>query len=189
MKKKWILDQERVFARDLASRVIETPRLSMWMILIPIILVYHMYRHKSALKGRADFVEHYLLSRVRSLEAAYSAVSGQRAPDIEGVVSRAVDLPDTARPAYRAWIADLVQHYGDLLRGSGADFRELVYEVYHNRSNYLLFLNRMNQLEKDLNAAIHVHLAENSADVTETILRIEAATAELRRLHAEEIFP
>jgi hypothetical protein len=47
----------------------------------------------------------------------------------------------------------------------------------------------MNQLERDLNEAIHAHMAENTADVTETIQRIEAATTELRRLQAEAIFP
>lgn len=182
------MNQERSFARDLAFRVIDMPRLSMWMILIPIILVYHIYRHNNAVKGRSAFVEHYMLSRTRSLEEAYFALAEGRSPDIDGVVARAVDLPPSARSAYAAWIAVLVQHYSDLLRASGADFKELVHGVYHNRSNYLLFLNQLGQLEKALNAALNIHLAETTGDVTETIERIEAASAELRRLQAEAIF-
>jgi hypothetical protein len=189
VKKEWIAEQERSFAWDLARRVIELPRLSMWMVLIPIIIVYHMYRHKNALKGRSAFVDHYLLSRVRSLEAACSAVSDQRMPDIDGVVARAVDLPDAARPAYRAWITVLIRHYSDLLQASGADFSELVRGAYRSRSNYLLFLNQLNRLEKDLNSAINVHLAETTSDVAETIMRIETATAELRHLLADAVFP
>jgi hypothetical protein len=98
-KKKWIMDQERSFAWDLAHRVIDTPRLNMWMILIPLIL------------------------------------------------------------------------------------------VYHNRSNCLIILNQLNQLEKALNSALNDGLAETIADVAKTIQRIEAATTELRRLQAETFFP
>jgi hypothetical protein len=188
-KKKWILDQERRFARDLAGRAIETPRLSMWMILIPIILVYHVYRHKNALKGRSAFVEHYLLSRNRSLEEAFRALAEQRPPDIDGVVARAVDLPPSARPAYKAWITVLIRHYRDLLQARGADYKALVQQVFHNRSNYLIFLNQLNQLEKTLNAALNAHLTETTAGVAETIVRIEDASAQLRRLQAEALFP
>jgi hypothetical protein len=189
IKKKWIADQERSIAWDLARRVIDVPRLSMWMILIPIILVYHMYRHKNAAKGRSSFVEHYMLSRSRSLEEACSALGERRPVDIEGIVARAVDLPPSARSAYKAWITVLIRHYSDLLQASGADFKELVREVYANRSNYLLLVNQLNQLEKALNAALIAHLAETTADVTETIARIEAASVELRRLQAEAVFP
>lgn len=185
----WIMNQERSFAWDVARRVIDTPRLSMWMILIPIILVYHIHRHNKAVKGRSAFVEHYMLSRSRSLEEACHALAEQRPPDIDDVVARAVDLPPSARSAYKAWITVLTRHYGDLLQASGADHKALVQRVYRNRSNYLLFLNQLNQLEKDLNAALNVHLAETTANVTETIERIEAASAELRRLQAEAIFP
>lgn len=188
-KKKWILDQERRFARDLAGRVIETPRLSMWMILIPIILVYHVYRHKNALKGRSAFVEHYLLSRNRSLEEAFRALAEQRPPDIDGVVARAVDLPPPARPAYKAWITVLIRHYRDLLQAHGADYKALVQQVFHNRSNYLIFLNQLNQLEKTLNAALNAHLEETTVGVAETIVRIETASTQLRRLQAEALFP
>ena len=188
-KKKWIAEQESRFAWDLARRVIDLPRLSMWMILIPIILVYHVHRHKNALKGRSVFVDHYLLSRIRSLDEACRAVSGQREPDIDGLVARAVDLPETARPAYRAWVAALIRHFSDLLRAQGTDFSKLVREAYRSRANYLLFLNRLNGLEKDLDAALNVHLAETAGDVAETIRRIETATAELRRLLADAVFP
>jgi hypothetical protein len=188
-KKKWIMDQERSFAWDLAHRVIDTPRLNMWMILIPLILVYHMYRHNNAVKGRSVFVEHYMLSRTRSLEEACHALAEQRSPDIDGVVARAVDLPPTAQSAYKSWVTVLTRHYGDLLQASGTDFKDLVHRVYHNRSNYLIILNQLNQLEKALNSALNDGLAETIADVAKTIQRIEAATTELRRLQAETFFP
>lgn len=188
-KKEWILDQERSFARDLARGVIEVPKLSMWMILIPIILVYHIHRHNNAVKGRAAFAKHYLLSRKRSLEEACKALEEKRPPDIGAVVARAVDLPDEARPAYQDWIKALVRHYGDLLQATGADCKDLTVAVYRNRSNYLLHLNQLNQLEKALNASIKNHVDEAAQNVSETIVRIEACSAELRRQQAESLFP
>ena len=189
MKKEWILEQERRFARELARAVIEVPKLNIWMILIPFILVYHIHRHNNAVKGRSAFVEHYLLSRSRSLDEACAAVVDLRPPDIDKVTAKAVDLPAAARSAYRDWITVLIRHYGDLLQAPGADVRELTAAVYTNRTNYLLFLNQLNQLENALNAALRNHVAETTQSVCETITRIESRSAELRRLQAEALFP
>ena len=188
-KKERILEQERNFARDLAKAVIELPKLSTWMILIPIILVYHMYRYNQAVKARLAFVDHYLVSRSRSLDEAAHALAERRPPSIDGIVAKAVDLPNPALPAYRAWISVLIRHYADLLRAAGTEYREFIHMVYRNRMNFLLFLNQQNQLEKNLNAALGNHVAESAQDVVETIARIEACSAELRRLQAEVLFP
>ena len=188
MKKEWILDQERSFARDLARGVIEVPKLSMWVILIPILLVYHLYRHNRAVKGRSAFAQHYLLSRTRSLEEACSAMAEQRPPDIDGVVAKAVDLPESARSPYRDWITVLIQHYADLLQAPGTDFKTLIHSVYRSRSNYLLLLNQLNQLEKTLNAALKNHVGQAAQSVIDTIARIENHSADLRRLQAEALF-
>jgi hypothetical protein len=188
LRKEWILDQERSFARELARAVIEVPKLSMWVILIPILLVYHLYRHNSAVKGRSAFAQHYLLSRTRSLEEAYQALAEQRPPDIEGVVAMAVDLPDTARQPYRDWITVLIRHYGDLLQAPGTDVKDLIHAVYRSHSNYLLLLNQLNRLEKTLNAALKNHVGEAAQSVIDTIARIETHSADLRRLQAAAIF-
>lgn len=189
LKKEWIVDQERTFARDLAREVIEIPKLSLWMILIPILLVYHIYQHNKAAKGRSDFAEHYLLSRLRSLEETCDALAAQRPPDPETVVALATELPPSARSAYRNWISVLMRHYADLLQAHGADFRELVVAVYRSRSNLLLHLNQVNRLEKSLNAALKGHVAGNTQSVADTITRIETRSADLRRRQAETLFP
>lgn len=189
LKKEWILDHERCFARDLANAVIDLPKLSLWMILIPIFLVYHIHRHNHAVKGRSAFAEHYLLSRDRSLQEAADALAQQRPPDINGVVAMAVDLPHAARSAYGEWIAVLMRHYADLLQADGTEFKALVRSVYRNRSAYLLHLNQLNQLEKSLNTALRNHVDSTARDVAETIARIEACSAELRRIQAESFFP
>jgi len=187
-KKEWFLDQERGFVRDLARGVIEVPKLSMWVILIPILLVYHLYRHNSAVKGRAAFAQHYLLSRIRSLEEACNALAEKRPPDIDGVVAKAVDLPASAQPPYRDWITVLIQHYIDLLQAPGTDFKALIHSAYGSRSNYLLLFNQMNQLEKTLNAALKNHVGEATQSVIDTIARIENHSTHLRRLQAEALF-
>ena len=97
VKKEWIWAEEQRFARELASAVIEVPKLNIWMILIPIILVYHVIRHNKAVQGRSAFVKHYLLSRSRTLEEAFLALTQGRMPDIDAVVRQATDLPNPAR--------------------------------------------------------------------------------------------
>lgn len=189
MKKEWIWEAEERFARDLARAVIEVPRLNIWMILIPIILVYHVFRHNKAVQGRTAFVKHYLLSRSRALDEACLALAQGRPPNIDEVVQQAVDLPDCAQSAYKAWIVVLSRHYSELLQAQGAGIRELIMAVYHNRTNYLLHLHQLNQMEAALNTALKNHVADIARDVEQTIARIETHTAELRRLRAELYFP
>lgn len=189
MKKEWIWAEEQRFARDLACAVIEVPKLNIWMILIPFILVYHVFRHKKAVQGRSAFVKHYLLSRSRTLDEACNALKQGRAPDIDAVAQQAVDLPDSARSAYTAWIMLLSQHYSELLQAHGEGIRELIVAVYRNRTNYLLHLHQMNQKEMALNAALKNHVAETAQDVAQTIAHIESRSAELRRRQADAVFP
>ena len=50
-----ILDQEKTFAKSVAGLVIEKPKLSIWMILIPIIFVHYFYRWNQYSEGLKKF--------------------------------------------------------------------------------------------------------------------------------------
>ena len=189
VKREWIWAEEQRFARELASAVIELPKLNIWMILIPIILVFHVFRHNKAVQGRAAFVGHYLLSRSRTLEEAFLALTQGRMPDIDAVVRQATDLPNSARSAYCAWIKILARHYSDLLQAQGTGIEELIAAVYRNRANYLLHSHQLNQKEAALNAALKNHITDATQEIVQTIARIEFHTARLRRMRAEALFP
>ena len=80
-KKSWLLESERKLAFVVASRIIDKPPLSIWMILVPIFFVYYFYRLQRYSSGRKEFVKHFLVSRERAINEALSAIQSERRPD------------------------------------------------------------------------------------------------------------
>ena len=182
-----ILAHEEQFANKLAWQVLEKPRLSVWMILIPIIIIYYLYHHQRFTQGRREFVRNYLRSRSRSLREAMDAIQNKRDPDPETIVT-ASNLPAEAIAAYHQWIVLLLEHYRDLLENAGEDFPSLVQSAYGSETNYVLTMNRLNLTEQHLNEALKPHLTTQYEGVGEIILKIETASERLRREVAERIF-
>lgn len=186
-KSEIIEKNEQRFAIMLGSRVINKPKLSIWMILIPVIFVYFFYQFNKYKQGREDFTANYLISRKRALNAARDAISEDSAPNLEKLVKLA-KLPTETLGAYRDLLSVLVQHYTDLLLAEGDEFAELVKSAYRTRTNYLLFCNRLNQVERDLNAALRPHMKATTEGFDDAVRRIEKVSVELRREDVDKIF-
>ncbi|MGB5620745.1 MAG: NF038143 family protein [Desulfobacterales bacterium] len=187
-KSDFIRSNETTFAYSLSLIVIEKPKISVWMILIPIILVYHMYRHKSYVEGRRTFAENFLITRNRALEAAVGSIANEGPLDESSVVKEA-NIPESTKEEYTAWVRVLMTHYKDLLRCEGDSFDALVRSAYKNKTNYLLFLNILNKSEKRFNSALKPHLQDTTEGVSEIIDRMEKGSEKLRYQEAERIFP
>lgn len=179
---------EENFAYALAPAVLDKPKISIWMILIPILIVYHMFRYQKYVDGRNRFCEHYLFLRKRALEANVRALEAGQSCDVRDLIKQA-NIPEDTKSEYTAWIRVLCDHFADLLRCEGDSIEALVKSAYKNRTNFLLFLNQLNDSEKRLNAALSPHLRETTEGVDEIIGRMEQATEILRRETAEIIFP
>ena len=187
-KRDLILADEKRFAARVSARVIDKPRLDVWMILIPVFFVFYFWQLKRYAKGRKTFAEKFLITRKRSLdEALQSAETGEN-PDI-GKLVQAADIPDKIRQDYRRWLTLLVDHYRDLILARGSDYPALVRSTYKSRTNYLLFLNRLNQAEREFDAALKPHLEKTTENVNGIIKLMEESVTGLRRQLAEEIFP
>ena len=178
---------ETTFAYSLSQVVIEKPKISVWMILIPIILVYHMYRHKSYAEGRKAFAENFLITRNRALEAAARSIANESPLDESSVVKEA-NITESTREDYAAWVRVLMTHYKDLLLCEGDSFDALVRSAYKNKTNYLLFLNILNKSEMRFNSALKPHLQATTEGVGEIIDRMEKGSEKLRYKEAERIF-
>ena len=183
-----ILEHERQFANILASHVLDKPELSIWMIIIPIIFVFYFYKFQKFIDGRKTFAEHYLVSRKRALDEAVEVVSTGREPDIENLATLS-DVPDSFRGQQAEVFAVLVEHFMKLLRLDGEDFASLVKSAYGDRMNYLLFLNRLNRAEKEVNTALEPHLQKTLEGVNSIMNTIELQSEKLRRENAERFFP
>ena len=144
-KRDLILAGEKQFAAQVSAKVIDKPRLDVWMILIPVFFIFYFWQLKRYAKGRRTFAEKFLITRERALNQSLTSDETGQGPDVESVV-QASDIPDDIRKDYRRWVALLVDHYRDLILAHGSTYAALVRSVYKNRTNYLLFLNRLNPL-------------------------------------------
>ena len=187
-KRDLILADEKRFAARVSARVIDKPRLDVWMILIPIFFVFYFWQLKRYAKGRKTFAEKFLITRKRALDEALRSAETDKGPDFGNVV-QAADIPDEIRKDYRRWVTLLVEHYRDLIRANGSSYPALVRSTYKSRTNYLLFLNRLNQVEREFDAALKPHLEKSTEDVNGIIKLMEEGATSLRRQLAEEIFP
>lgn len=186
-KKELILERETAFAYALGAKVIEKPKVSFWMVLVPFLFLYFIYGIQKFKKNRTKFKEEFIVTPRQALEVAFRSLQTGRQPDINAI-PRLSDLPAVAEKPYLAWVRALVDHYMDLMAADGDTFAALVRSAYGSRTNYLLALNRLSIMEKELYASLRSSMADipESSDV---MAAIQDCTQSLRRSSAENIFP
>lgn len=172
---------------QLASKVLEKPKLSIWMIMVPIIFVYYFYKMQKYSEGRKVFAENYLVSHKRALKAVVAAMDSGQECNFEKLAEEA-NIPQSAAPEYMAMIRILARHYKDLLGAAGDSWEALIRSVYRDQTHYLLFLNQLNTVEKQFNSALKPHLQETTEGVEDIVQRMEHWSETLRRAEAEKIF-
>ena len=185
-KKEMILQRELMFANAIGAKVFEKPQVHFWMVLIPILFLYFIYRMQRFKSGRMKFDQEFMTTRRKAMDLAVEALETGVKPNIDRI-ARESGITDALEKTYAAWLRALVEHYDDLLAANGESFEALVRSTYHNRTNYLLTLNRLNTVEKEFYAALKPQLAatEGAAAVIEAI---EEHSRRLRRDLAEQIF-
>ncbi len=185
-KKDLILQRELVFANAIGEAVLEKPKVNFWMVLIPILFVYFVYRMQTFKSSRVKFDEEFMTTRRRAMDAALDAVEASGRPDIDAVVRNA-SLAEALKEPYAEWVSALVGYYSDLLAADGDSFEALVRATYRSRTDYLLVLNRLSTVEKNFYAALTPHL-EADESTAGIIATIESRSQQLRRELAEQIF-
>jgi hypothetical protein len=185
-KKELILQRELAFANAVGAAVFEKPKVSFWMVLVPLLFLYFIYRMQRYKSGRMKFDEEFMTTRRRAMNLAFEAVEAGTRPDIDRI-ARESGLTEALEKPYASWLKVLVDFYMDLLAANGDSFESLVRSAYRNRTNYLLTLNRLSTVEKEFYAAVKPQLAatEGAAAVIATI---ETQSQQLRRDLAESIF-
>jgi len=185
-KKDLILQRELLFANAIGAAVFEKPKVSFWMVLIPILFLYFVYRMQRFKNGRIKFDQEFMTTRRKAMDLAVEALETGVKPRIDRI-ARESGITDALEKPYAAWVRALVDHYDDLLAADGDSFDALVRSAYHNRTNYLLTLNRLNTVEKEFYTALKPRLAATEGAVA-VIAAIEEHSRRLRRELAEQIF-
>lgn len=185
-KKAMILERELAFANAVGAAVFEKPKVSFWMILVPLLFLHFIYRMQKYKNGRMRFEQEFMTTRRRAMDLAVEALETKIKPNLDQI-ARESGLTDALERPYASWLKALVDYYTDLLTANGDSFESLVRSAYRNRTDYLLALNRLSAVEKDFYAALKPQMAatEGAAAIIATI---EEHSRRLRREMAESTF-
>ena len=186
-KYAFVLENEQALTNHVAGDAIDKPQLALWMILIPVFFVFYFFQFKRYKNGLKSFKANFIITRKGVLDLVYQAMENKEKPDIEDFVE-AGNVPTPAQAAYREWVAELAVCFQALLQADGDDYPALVTSCYRKKSNYLIALNRLNDLEKALNSALLPELASQDAQAAMAVASIEKSTAHFRRTQAKTIF-
>lgn len=185
-KKDIILKHELIFANEIGAAVFEKPKVSVWMIFIPILFLYFIFRMQKFRKDRRKFSTEFMAARREAMDLAFDVSAGKSSMGSDSV-NRLEKLPEPLQEPYGSWMKTLSSLYLDLLSAEGNDFDSLVRRAYRNRTNYLDTLERVNRSEKEFYAALKPLMAE--VEGTDTIIAtLESESRRLRRDTADRIF-
>lgn len=185
-KKELILERELAFANAVGAAVFEKPKVSFWMVLVPLLFIYFIHRMQKYKNGRMKFDTDFMITRRRALDLAIETFEPGCRLNLKEALHQNGLSAELEKP-YATWMNVLVDHYRDLLAVEGDNYDTLVRRAYRTRANYLLTLNRLNTVENEFYAAIKPKMAatEGAANIISTI---EEESRRLRRDFAEQIF-
>jgi hypothetical protein len=140
-----IRERDERFALELATRIIEKPRASAWIILLPFLFIFHVYWLKRYENNVQTFVSQYLHPKILALDAALEESmpgGSDRTPQ-----EHADRLPDEnadelRRREFRE-MELLKEHYRLLLSSRGSSYPSLLRNAYRTSGEYRFFLNRL----------------------------------------------
>ncbi len=190
LKEKYdlILAHEERFAYRLGMEVIQKPEVSVWMILIPLLLLHHMIKINQYKTDIRSFAEKIMIPKKKALDKAYDeAATGRKIryqvrDYFSGMALNSEQDKVLAEKQVRV-IQVMEAHYSALLKTSGQSFEEIFKKVYRNRSRYRNYLSDLEKKEKALNEFIQNNI-HTSAESREVIREIEKSC---RRLREEEL--
>lgn len=186
-KSGWILADEERFALTLAGKVLDKPKIDIWMFLLPVLFIYYMNDFKKFKEGREVFAAQYLISRKRALAEAFSLVHSGQPVDPRALAEESGMSAEVQNSLAELYVV-LIGHYEALLKAVGEDFNSLVRSAYQNLTNYLLFINQLHLAEKKLNLALQPQLFAATAGAPDILSAIERHSRQIHRHQASEIF-
>jgi len=187
-----IYGYEEQFAYRLAREVVAKPETSVWMILIPILLVHHMFKVSQYKENTRQFAKNILSTKQKALDKAYKqAVSGKRLNYTHDDYFPGVPLSSKqdrvlADKQVRV-IRIMEEHYLAMLNARGDSLEALIRGVYRNSGEYRRYLNRLTDSEKEVSRHLleHFHTTDESREV---VKNIEKQCSDLRELEVNFFF-
>lgn len=183
-----ILAHEEQLSYRLGREVISRPEVSVWMILVPVLFLHHVYKVNQYKAGVKSFAQGMLDPRRKALDMALREVENglKQEPGLmdyfPGLDSNSERQIKTAEKQ-AAVIKVLQGHYRDLLKQSGQSLEDIFRKVYPGSGEYRKYLNRLEEAEENLYSYLSrkVHTSEEAGRVIRNMQKCS------RRMREEEI--
>ncbi len=188
--------EEKSVAEAVGFEVLGSYQAGVWDFVMPPLLIINLLKHK---RKKEAFILNLLFTKKMALEVARDMADQgitiktamQKAEETTGSVlasdTRGV-YTDKVRQKQLREIELLAEHYHSLIMTEGKTYSEMLTAAYPHRQEYLDFLRRLNQAEKDVNHAALSTVGRNEASVN-FIDRMEKSLVKIRMMDADKYFP
>lgn len=177
---------EEDFAYRLGKVVVNKPRLSIWLFLVPILLIYHFQEIRRFRENLPGFMAGFTLSKLRALHAVGRELGGEKVEDGQADAAGSEAGGPQLSPALAEKQAVeqqvLRRHYRLLLAQAGADYPAMLRGAYGRPEDYEKFLERLQGAE----GGVYRLLKADLPPATEERAVIERMERESRRLRRED---
>lgn len=187
-----IWEQENQFAYRVAKNILEKPKISVWLILVPILFLYYAHKIQQYKAGIHDFSKGVLRSKILALDSALEELNtGQKDEEFKNsFVSKELETSPNVIRVRDMQIAEvelLKAHYAKLLREQGDSYQKLITKSYKTSGEYRRFLNKLAQVEADVRAAV-LRAYHPNAEAQAVTRKLEKVTARLREEEVKSFF-
>lgn len=183
-----IWNHENQFAYTVARQVLQKPKISVWIILIPVLFLYYAHKIQQYKAAMHDFSKGLMRSKILALDSAKEELdSGRKNTDYETAFeSKDLERSPNVMQVREKQIAEVMllkSHYKQLLGQQGSSYPSLIRKIYKTGADYRIFLNQLARAEEEVNDAVlrAYHPGKEAREVTK---KMQKATLALR---AEEI--
>lgn len=143
-----IWNQENQFAYKVAGQVIEKPKISVWLVLMPLLFLYYAHKIQQYKAGIHGFSKGLVRTKILALDSAQEELNtGKKDEEYkEAFVSKNLkNTPNVMRVRDKQIeeVEVLKAHYAKLLCEQGSSYQALIKRAYKSSGEYRLFLNKL----------------------------------------------
>lgn len=187
-----IWDRENQFAYAVAKQVLDKPKISVWLVLIPILFLYYAHKIQQYKAGVHGFGKGLVRSKILALDSALEEVNTGKKDESykEAFVSKDLENSPNVMRVLTTQIAEvklLKTHYEKLLREQGSSYQAVVKKAYKTGGDFRFLLNNLAKAEEDVQDAVlrAYHPSEQAQNVAKKMQKIIHA---LREEEVRQIF-
>jgi hypothetical protein len=187
-----IWHQERILAYDLAKVLIHKPKVTVWMIMLPLLFLFFIQDLKKYKAAIGNFTDGFLKNKKIALDLALKSVredislEAMRTEWISESQPAAAEQPELFKKQTDE-IVWLMNHFRRLLTAGGQSYEALIKSAYCSLSAYQDFIDTLFDLE---NAVIRTALTFNPPDenTRELVSLMQSAIRKIRQRERDRLF-